>query len=749
MSDSNDFVDLPVSDDDEEDEDLEDAMDDEEDEQHVAELKRLLEKDPDFYKYLEENDKGLLEFKDDEIEDDQETGISVDEEPVPKDEPKQSVKPITMEMVDSWCDGVQNERIGSIRSILQAFRRACHYGEDQGDNSAPKFSVMSGSVLDKVMHFVLKHMDRVLRQLLGAPSFGGKKETISELILSKPWKRHGNLMRIYLANALHMITEMTDEKMIAFTIHRARASAVFLAAFPSLLRKYVKALLHTWARGRGAMPLFSFMFLRDLCIQLGSDCLDTCLKGIYKAYLVNCKLSKSISVSKLQHIQFLGNCVRELYSLDPQNAYQHAFVFIRQLGVILRGALTEKGPKSAKNKRQKESSKSTKKQMEKSYQKVYDWQYIFCLELWTSVVCGCSSEEEFRPLAYPLTQIIHGVACLVPSARYFPVRLRCVKMLNCIAEATGTFIPVSSLLLDMLEMKELRGRPDGGVGKAVNLFSVKQVDKKTVKTRAFQEACIYSVVDELAKHLAHWSYSIAFFEMSFIPLVRLRSFCKTIKADRFRKEMKDLIHQIEANVEFIKSKRVGIAFSPNDPGVESFLQTEKEERCSPLSKYVATLHQRAQDRMDALDETSVIVGAESSTFSRRLSEAQKQQDEQDDDEATIAFSKNWLTEEKKPKTAKEKKKKRPREHDDVAGEEDRVEDLVLSSDDDEDGNNQESDEDVSVPVEDDSDDDFVDPDSEYKKQKKAKLKKRNKRQPLSNKAPSKTKRKAHAKKAKH
>jgi len=692
----------------------------------------------------------LLEFKDDEIEDDQETGISVDEEPVPKDEPKQSVKPITMEMVDSWCDGVQNERIGSIRSILQAFRRACHYGEDQGDNSAPKFSVMSGSVLDKVMHFVLKHMDRVLRQLLGAPSFGGKKETISELMLSKPWKRHGNLMRIYLANALHMITEMTDEKMIAFTIHRARASAVFLAAFPSLLRKYVKALLHTWARGRGAMPLFSFMFLRDLCIQLGSDCLDTCLKGIYKAYLVNCKLSKSISVSKLQHIQFLGNCVRELYSLDPQNAYQHAFVFIRQLGVILRGALTEKGPKSAKNKRQKESSKSTKKQMEKSYQKVYDWQYIFCLELWTSVVCGCSSEEEFRPLAYPLTQIIHGVACLVPSARYFPVRLRCVKMLNCIAEATGTFIPVSSLLLDMLEMKELRGRPDGGVGKAVNLFSVKQVDKKTVKTRAFQEACIYSVVDELAKHLAHWSYSIAFFEMSFIPLVRLRSFCKTIKADRFRKEMKDLIHQIEANVEFIKSKRAGIAFSPNDPAVESFLQTEKEERCSPLSKYVATLHQRAQDRMDALAETSVIVGAESSTFSRRLTEAEKQQDEQDGDEATIAFSKNWLTEEKKPKTAKEKKKKRAREHDDVATEEDRVEDLVLSSDDDEDGNNQESDEDVSVPVEDESDDDFVDPDSEYKKQKKAKLKKRNKRQPLSNKAPSKTKRKAHPKKkAKH
>ena len=80
--------------------------------------------------------------------------------------------------------------------------------------------------------------------------------------------------------------------------------------------------------------------------------------------------------------------------------------------------------------------------------------------------------------------------------------------------------------------------------KLVTVLFSWQVDKKTVKTRAFQEACIYSVVDELAKHLAQWSYSIAFFEMPFIPLVRLRNFCKTIKADRFRKEMKDLIYQV-------------------------------------------------------------------------------------------------------------------------------------------------------------------------------------------------------------
>jgi nucleolar complex protein 2 len=47
-------------------------------------------------------------------------------------------------------------------------------------------------------------------------------------------------------------------------------------------------------------------------------------------------------------------------------------------------------------------------------------------------------------------------------------------MINCIAEATGTFILVPSLLL-MLEMKELRGLPDGGVGKSMYLLTIKHV----------------------------------------------------------------------------------------------------------------------------------------------------------------------------------------------------------------------------------------------------------------------------------
>lgn len=113
--------------------------------------------------------------------------------------------------------------------------------------------------------------------------------------------------------------------------------------------------------------------------------------------------------------------------------------------------------------------------MQEIYRKVYQWKYINCLELWTGAICANSSEGDLRPLAYPLSQIISGVARLVPTAQYFPLRLRCVRMLNRIAASTGTLIPVSLLLLDMLEIKELHKPPTGGVGKAVDLRAVLKV----------------------------------------------------------------------------------------------------------------------------------------------------------------------------------------------------------------------------------------------------------------------------------
>lgn len=157
-----------------------------------------------------------------------------------KDE-KPSERVITSAMVDSWCNSIQeNGSLSAVRSVMRAFKTACHYGDDSGDDPATKFCIMSSSVFNKIMLFVLSEMDSILRKLLKLPSSGGKKETIIDLMSTKQWKNFNHFVKSYLGNALHVLNQMTDTEMISFTLRRLKYSSIFLVAFPSLLRRYIK-----------------------------------------------------------------------------------------------------------------------------------------------------------------------------------------------------------------------------------------------------------------------------------------------------------------------------------------------------------------------------------------------------------------------------------------------------------------------------------------------------------------------------
>lgn len=64
--------------------------------------------------------------------------------------------------------------------------------------------------------------------------------------------------------------------------------------------------------------------------------------------------------------------------------------------------------------------------------------------------------QELRPLVYPLAQVLLGTVRLVPTPRYFPLRLRCLRALLALGKAVGHFIPLSPLLLEMLQVHSSR-----------------------------------------------------------------------------------------------------------------------------------------------------------------------------------------------------------------------------------------------------------------------------------------------------
>ena len=68
---------------------------DDEGEAHLLELSKLAEKDPEFYKYLQENDRELLEFKAD--------GVDVDEDMSDPEGPEAESTPIlTKQILQKW-----------------------------------------------------------------------------------------------------------------------------------------------------------------------------------------------------------------------------------------------------------------------------------------------------------------------------------------------------------------------------------------------------------------------------------------------------------------------------------------------------------------------------------------------------------------------------------------------------------------------------------------------------------------------
>lgn len=60
---------------------------------------------------------------------------------------------------------------------------------------------------------------------------------------------------------------------------------------------------------------------------------------MYVSYVANCKF---VSQNSLPAINFLRKSLAEMFTLNETIAYNHAFLYIRQLAIYLRGAVTLK-----------------------------------------------------------------------------------------------------------------------------------------------------------------------------------------------------------------------------------------------------------------------------------------------------------------------------------------------------------------------------------------------------------------------
>jgi len=127
---------------------------------HKGDLKALAEKDPEFYKYLQENDAELLDFEDtnlDEIDELSGSEQEDSEEKKPKKGKKKGAKveedvvargEISITTVKKWSAAMKEQHsLRAMREVVLAFRAAAHVNEEGGKEYKYTISDSNGMLL--------------------------------------------------------------------------------------------------------------------------------------------------------------------------------------------------------------------------------------------------------------------------------------------------------------------------------------------------------------------------------------------------------------------------------------------------------------------------------------------------------------------------------------------------------------------------------------------------------------------------
>ncbi|XP_074625885.1 nucleolar complex protein 2 homolog [Acropora palmata] len=572
---------------------------------HKNQLARLQEKDPEFYKFLKENDKELLDFNDsgsemddddDDDEDDEDgnddhdydddsgkqnekdskqvagnknnkvsvkkvkhsKGESSDDEnddisadrgshkPVhdeSSEDQQKGAKTLTLQMIKTWQSELEKNSLHALKQALKAFRSAVHGAFDAADNDEPQvkilFKVEGDKVFNSIIQLCLQHVYPVLfHHVKGTHGKSGKR--VLPLSNSK-WSHVKVPVKHYLGDILQLLKTLAEPSMLCVILRHAQQLVPYYACFPKVAREFIKRSVRMWSRGEEHVRVMAFLGIRNIATLMPSSFLELSAKKLYMDFVKN---TKFMSPKAKPVITFMQNSLVEIFSLDVHLTYQHAFVYIRQLAIHLRNAMV--------------------RQKKDSYQTVYNWQYIQCLHLWCRIVSEVKSNGVLDPLIYPLVQTVLGAIKLVPAARYYPLKFHCIRSLNMLAEATDTFVPVAPFLLEILESTEFNKKIKLSTAKPTPFTYILKVSKQQLGTKPYLDVVADHIFELLLEYFSVHAHSIAFPEVAFPAIVRLRKFIKTTDVPRYRKLMKQLVDKIEETSTEVTNRRSKVSFSPKD-----------------------------------------------------------------------------------------------------------------------------------------------------------------------------------------
>ncbi|XP_043195334.1 nucleolar complex protein 2 homolog [Amphibalanus amphitrite] len=527
-------------------------------------LDKLKDTDPEFYKFLQENDKDVFEGEE-EKETEQPEPADEDSAEDSDDEPSDP-SGLSLTQISRWEAALASTQAKSaLKEVTAAFRSAVQRATGGGAEGAS--TIDDPTVFNSLVRLCLNEVPRAVASILKLES--SEKDPSR----CKRWPQVKGPVKRFLTDVIQLLASSGSAAMQRALLRHLLAMTPYLATEQRLCSQLVSRLVALWSAGEEEVRVLAFVNLYRLTRRNQAALLDTVLMKAYLAYVKNCAFT---SAQSWPHIHLMRRSLVELYSIDPSMSYQRAFLYIRQLAIHLRNAKLDK----------------------KKFQVVYNWQYVHCLLLWSALI-GEDRSEELRLLLYPLTQIMLGTVNLITTSRHYPLRLHVVRALTQLSAATNTFIPVLPLLLQVLHQTDFNKRSSRVSMRPLDLSCMLRFSEAELKENGFRDGVFDGVLSALVEYLHVECCSLAFPELVVLARIQLKEFLSKCKVRTYNQQMKEVLDKIKANAEHLDARRQTLPFELSD--LEAVRRWEQERRTegTPFTAFYELWRARQEKKSSA------------------------------------------------------------------------------------------------------------------------------------------------------
>ncbi|RNF22229.1 nucleolar complex protein 2 [Trypanosoma conorhini] len=559
-----------------------------EEREHQEQLERLKDTDPEFYSYLEEEDPTLLQFGEEDMEvvnddegSDAETEVDDENESNNNDDEEEgegegdgdgdgaksgkdsSASRITRDEVERLVKG------GNIEACVDVFVSAVRelgYTVKEHPNTSSTRKFDDPSLVKESMFRIARFIGSNLSKFItGKGSFKSHKTRF--------------LMRRLLLSLVTSVSEggNVDAVLTAGLLHALTPFVPILHYIKGITKSVLKAALLLCSAPEEPVRIAAYVVVRAVATRAtGTRTMyqSTAFKGIF---LTLVKTAHHYNIHNASLIAFLINCVVDLYGTDMEAAYQHTFVYLRQLAIYLRSALQQ--------------------QTQSNVRAVVNWQYLNALRTWGAVLSKYSEAAQLGPLIHPLVQISVGLMDLFASPRMFPMHLQIIEILNHVSlRADGVFIPVAPYLLRILTSPSIalnhNFQGKGEKGEQIDLQFTIRVKKSQSRSVSYHRQVWCECLYLLTEHLATHSHTLGFPEAFWVVETTLKRLRGEVKIPKVHSQLSTLLRHMQTTSQRIIARRDQVSIGPCDLAAVKQLEDELKAAGSPLSTYHQVLRQQ-------------------------------------------------------------------------------------------------------------------------------------------------------------